>query len=190
MAIECEAKLKVDDLDGIRARLRHFGGVDEGEVLERNWVLDRPEDGLYKAGILLRVRNTGGVGGVLTVKHNVLGGEFKCREEVESMVDSTEDLLRQLEIVGFRVKWIYEKYRATWLWRDCVIALDDCPELGCFVEIEGNPDRIREVAAALGLDAEKYIDDSYLSLWRAYLRQRGEEPRHMVFPAGQAKKIR
>lgn len=182
MAIECEAKLKVDDLDGLRAKLRHFGGVDEGEVLERNWVLDRPDNGLYANGILLRVRNNGEVGGVLTVKHSVEGGEFKCKEEVESMVDSTEDLLRQLEIVGFRTKWIYEKRRATWLWRDCVIALDNCPELGCFVEIEGEPDRIREVAAALGLDAEQHICDSYLALWRAHLQRRGEGPRHMVFP--------
>lgn len=184
MAIECEAKIKVGDMEPIRARLRHFGAVDEGEALERNWVLDRPDNGLYAKGILLRVRNTGEVGGVLTVKHHVDGGEFKSREEVESMVDSTEDLLRQLEIVGFRVKWIYEKKRWTWLWRDCVIALDVCPEIGDFIEIEGEPERIREVAAALGLDAADHIDANYLSIWQDYLKERGDEPRHMVFPAG------
>lgn len=183
MAIECEAKIKVDDLDDVKRRLERLGGVNEGEVYERNWVLDRPDDALFREGTVLRVRNTGDVGGVLTVKHRAEGGPFKTREEVECMVDSIDDLLRQLEMVGFGVKWLYEKHRATWLWHDCVLALDECPELGCFVEIEGTPERIREVAVDLGLDPEKHIDAGYLTLWRDYLRERGEEPRHMVFPA-------
>lgn len=181
MAIECEAKFRVGDLDAIRSRLEKMGGINEGEVLERNWVLDRPDNSLLGNGILLRVRNTGGINGVLTVKRKSGGGAFKTREEIESMVDSTNDLLRQLEIVGFRTQWIYEKVRATWLWQDCVLALDECPEIGSFVEIEGNPENIRKVADDLELDPDKHIDESYLGLWREHLRTRGETPRHMVF---------
>ena len=181
MATECEAKIRVPDLSLIRARLEKLGGVDEGEVLERNWVLDSPDGRLFHEGVLLRVRNTGGVEGVLTVKRKIDGGAFKTREEVESMVDSTDDALRQFEMIGFHVRWIYEKYRATWLWHDCVIALDECPEMGKFVEIEGTPERIGEAAAGLQLDPAEHIDESYLALWQAYLRQRGEEPRHMIF---------
>jgi Adenylate cyclase, class 2 (thermophilic) len=181
MATECEAKIHVDDFDEIRSRLEKLGGVHEGEVLERNWVLDRPDNTLFGEGTLLRVRNTGGPGGVLTVKRKSEGGEFKTREEVESMVDSTDDLLRQLEMVGFGIQWIYEKFRDTWIWQDCILALDECPEMGCFVEIEGTPDTIRAAARDLGLDPAKHIDESYLDLWRNHLRARGESPRHMVF---------
>lgn len=181
MATECEAKIRVEDLEPLRHRLEEAGAVNEGEYLERNWVLDFPDGSLHSRGTLLRVRNVGEVGGVLTVKHRVDGGAFKTREEVESMVDSTEDLLRQLEILGFQVKCIYEKLRGTWLFYDCVLALDECPEMGSFIEIEGTPERIREAALQLELDPNDHLDDNYLELWRKYLEEKGEAHRHMVF---------
>lgn len=181
MAREIEAKLKVDNLDIIRRRLDELGAANEGECLERNWVLDTPEQSLRKTGRLLRVRTMGGPSAVLTVKHSVEGGEFKTREEVESMVDSADDLLRQLEMIGFGTTWIYEKRRQTWLWRDCVLALDELPEIGYFVEIEGAPEKIYAVANELGLDAGQHIDDNYLGLWMKHLRARGEAPRNMIF---------
>ena len=182
MATETEAKIKVSDLGVVAARLHVLGATDEGAVFERNWVLDRPDGEIMKAGALLRVRNTGGPGGVLTVKHRTAGGEFKTREEVETRVDSCELLLRQLETLGFRVGWIYEKRRATWLWRDCVVTLDECPEMGGFVEIEGEAEAIRRAAADIGLDPDSHIDDNYLGVWMKYLAARGEAPRDMVFP--------
>lgn len=184
MAREIEAKIRVEDLDRYQARLDRLGAANEGGVLERNWVFDDADGRLEKSGTLLRVRNTGGVAGVLTVKRKVDGGEFKTREEVESMVDSSEDLLRQFEMLGFLVVWIYEKRRHTWLWRDCIVSLDECPEIGCFIEIEGTPDRIRGVAGELGLDPGDHIDDNYLGLWKKHLEARGEAPRNMIFPPG------
>lgn len=183
MATETEAKIKVDDLAPIAARLQDLGAVDKGTALERNWVLDRPDDELQHGGALLRVRNVGGPGGILTVKRRTVEGQFKTREEVECTVDSSHALLQQLEMVGFRVKWIYEKRRATWLWHDCVLALDECPEIGCFVEIEGEADSIRRAAADIGLDPDEHLGDNYLGLWQKHLAARGEGPRDMVFPA-------
>lgn len=181
MATECEAKLRVDDLAPVRDRLQRLGAIDRGDAFERNWVLDRPDAGLFREGSLLRVRNTGGPGGVLTVKRKSLSGEFKTREEVETAVDSTETLLRQLDMIGFRVTGLYEKFRETWLWRDTVVSLDECPEMGCFVEIEGSPAAIRSAAADLGLDPERHLAGSYLELWSGRLREQGETPRHMIF---------
>lgn len=181
MATETEAKIKVPDLAPVAARLRSLGAVDKGGVLERNWVLDRDDDELMRAGTLLRVRNVGGPGGVLTVKRKTVDGPFKTREEVECAVDSSGVLLQQLEMIGYRVKWIYEKRRATWLWRNCVLALDECPEIGCFVEIEGEADNIRRAAADIGLDLDKHCNDNYLGLWQKHLAARGEGQRHMTF---------
>ncbi|MCC8191178.1 MAG: class IV adenylate cyclase [Planctomycetes bacterium] len=181
MPRETEAKIKVHNLEPYRATLDQLGAANEGECLERNWVFDTALGDLRGDGILLRIRNTGGPGGVLTVKRRVQGGEFKTREEIESMVDSTEDLMRQLEIVGFQVKWVYEKYRETWIWRDCVVTLDECPEIGYFIEIEGSPGGIRSVAAELGLDPNQHIADTYLGLWQKFLEENGEAPRNMIF---------
>ena len=190
MAREIEAKIKVDNFERLRARLDHLGAANEGDCLERNWVLDDAEGNLRKSDTLLRVRNNGGVDGILTVKRRISGGEFKTREEVESMVDSTDDLLQQLEMIGYKATWIYEKIRQTWLWRDCVVTLDELPELGCYVEIEGTPEKIRGVASELGLDADQHIDDNYLGLWIKHLESRGEDHRNMIFPADAAHRKR
>ena len=181
MAMEIEAKIKVDDLVGIRQQLKALGATNEGEVEETNWVLDDQEGSLYARGLLLRVRNLGDAGGILTIKRPAPGAAFKVREEVESMVDSTRDLLKQLSMLGYRVEWIYQKRRQTWLWRDCALALDQCPEMGSFVEIEGDPENIRMVCTELGLDPEDHINDNYLTLWMRYLEERGESRRDMVF---------
>ena len=181
MPQECEAKLKVDDLDALRNKLASLGAANEGDCLERNWVLDDASGSLRQRGVLLRVRNMGGAGGVLTVKQPLEGGAFKTREETETMVDSTADLLRQFEILGYRVAWIYEKYRQIWLWSDCVIALDECPEIGSYIEIEGAPDKIRHAALDLGLNPEHHIPDTYLGLWMRHLGKRGGGRRDMLF---------
>lgn len=181
MAIECEAKIKVDGLAELAGRLRRLGAEDRGSEFERNWVLDRSDGSLYAADVLLRIRSVGGAGGVLTVKCPTTGGAFKSREEIECRVDSTDALLRQLSVLGFRPAWLYEKRRATWLWRGCAIALDELPELGFFVEVEGDPDAIPAVCRDLGLDPDDHLNENYLGLWKEYLRKRGESDRDMVF---------
>lgn len=182
MHLECEAKIRVEDLEAVRNRLRELEAVDGGECLERNWVLDDARESLRRRTVLLRVRNVGGDTAVMTIKTPADKGEFKSRHEIETTVDSTDRLLLQLEALGFHVTWIYEKRRHSWQWGGCVIDLDECPELGCFVEIEGAPKRIREAARALGLDPKAHIDDNYRGLWMKYLKERGQAPRDMVFP--------
>lgn len=183
MPKEIEAKLRVADLDRVRQTLVRLGAEDRGECLERNWILDDAAGSLYARGVLLRVRREG-EDGVLTVKLPAEAGEFKVREEIETSVGSPEVLLRQLEAVGFRTAWIYEKIRHTWLWRGCAVLLDRCPEIGDFVEIEGSPEAIRAVAADLGLDPGAHIGDNYLGLWIRHLESRGEGKRDMIFPPG------
>lgn len=181
MAFECEAKIRVADFTPLRERLSRLGADDHGTRLERNYVLDNAKRALKRRGVLLRIRNTGGPGALLTVKNPVEGGEFKTREEIETRADDTDSLLRQFRALGYRVDWIYEKVRQSWRWGKCEIVLDQCPEIGLFVEIEGNPDDIRAAAAELGLNADDHIADNYLGLWAKYLKSRGEKRRDMIF---------
>lgn len=184
MALECEAKIQVDDIRQIQNRLRKTGAYCAGVVLEKNWILDTPEESNRNSGVSLRIRSTGGPGGVLTVKRPVKGGSFKSREELETQVECTETLLAQFRNLGYSIAWIYEKYRQTWQWRDCTILLDECPEIGCFVEIEGTPEMIRKAAAQLELDLELHLAGGYRKLWRKHLKFLGQKPRHMLFPTG------
>ncbi|MDR0363309.1 MAG: class IV adenylate cyclase [Planctomycetota bacterium] len=181
MAMETEAKIRMDDLVELAGRLFELGAVREGECLERNWVLDDETGSLEKRGLLLRVRSLGDVGGIFTVKRPAEAGRFKTREEMESMVDSTSDFLSQLHMLGYHVSWIYEKRRQTWQWKGCVLSLDECPEMGSFIEIEGSADKIIETCVDLGLDSKNHLDDNYLGLWQKYLAGRGEAKRNMLF---------
>ncbi len=189
MAKEIEAKIKIDNIVELRTQLNNVGASLEGTANEKNWVFDDESGSLAKCGFLLRVRNLGDTGCILTVKRPTEGGEgFKAREEVETVVDSTRDLLKQIEMLGYKVRWIYEKRRQTWLWRDCVISVDECPEIGDYIEIEGFPDAIRTVCADLGLNPDDHVDDNYLTLWQKHLAAHGEPERDMMFaPAGQEK---
>lgn len=186
MALECEAKIQVGDIRQVQNRLRKIGAYIEGGSLERNWILDTAGGVNRDNGVLLRIRNSGGAGGVLTVKRPVKGGAFKTREELETQVACTETLLTQFRGIGYAVTWIYEKYRQTWRWRNCAVMLDECPEMGCFVEIEGTPETIRQAALQLGLDPAAHIADGYRKLWRRHLNRLGQKPRHMLFPKGYA----
>jgi adenylate cyclase class 2 len=180
--LEIEAKFRVPNLASLRRRLLDLGASRLGRVRERNWVLDDAAGGLRRKQRLLRLRSHGGKGGVLTVKGPAAGGEFKTREELETPLASLAGFLRQMEMLGFRPAWIYEKRRETWNWRGCAVELDECPEMGFFVEIEGKPGAIRRAAADLGIDPAAHIEDNYFSLWRKHLASRGEPWRDMLFP--------
>lgn len=182
MSMEIEAKLRVDSFEPVRAGLGALGAEKCGSALERNWVLDTTDNGLLSSGMLLRLRNTGGAGGVVTVKgKSQKNTAFKSREEVETSTDDCEKSLRQFAMLGYSVSWLYEKIRESWRTKECSIELDHCPEIGDFVEIEGTPDAIRALAPQLGLDPDAHVNDSYLGLWQKHLAALGQPKRDMVF---------
>ena len=66
--------------------------------------------------------------------------------------------------------WFFEKRRASFKWKDrgALLHLDEIPEFGWFLEIEGTVDEIRRVAhflrGALGEQEERNYKDVFLSL--------------------------
>ncbi len=58
---------------------------------------------------------------------------------------------------------------------------DDTP-IGAFLEIEGTPDRIAEVAVRLELDMNQALNLSYPKLYELYRSENTASPEFMVFP--------
>ncbi|MCH7886073.1 MAG: CYTH domain-containing protein, partial [Planctomycetes bacterium] len=58
MAVETEAKFRVESHDPIRQRLRAAGARSLGTVLETNLILDRPDGSLRRQGCGLRLRTS------------------------------------------------------------------------------------------------------------------------------------
>lgn len=174
--LEIEVKIKVQLPDPWRQKIKLLPAALEAErVFERNIVFDTTQIGLKKRGMLLRLRQQG-TQAILTMKMPVQGNSiYKVREETEVQVSDFSSMGKIIQAIGFRVFFIYEKYREVFIVPGARIMIDETP-IGNFIEIEGNPDRIDAVAARLGFATVDYISDSYYQLFL-----RSGRSGHMVF---------
>lgn len=184
MATEIEVKIAVEDADVLVDRLRSLGArLVHARCFEDNRLYDRDGGALAAAGKLLRLRRSGDRA-LLTAKAPSEGAaeraEYKVRHEVETEVPDAEAMAGVLEAAGFTTAWRYQKYRTTWNLDDTVVTLDEIPH-GCFLEIEGAPERIDSVAAALGLDRARYRTDSYADIHAQWCAEQGRPLDDMVF---------
>lgn len=178
MAVELECKVAVASHHGLAEKLRAAGAEYLGRVLEVNRLFDNAEQALLHRGCGLRVRSVrildghaNGAAATLTFKGPVQTSTFKQREEVELPIGDADAMALLLTELGY-VAWLtFEKRRETWRYcpgdpnTSCTVVLDELPELGCFVEIEGPTQAcIERVAALLELDAGGSITRSYAAL--------------------------
>lgn len=123
---------------------------------------------------------SGSMRAALTFKGPQQSGALKAREEYEVEVGDGVMLVEVLHRLGFETVLWYEKRRESWRLGDCRIELDEPPQLGLFVEIEG-PDEecIRAVQRDLLLHDEQLIRDSYVQLLADYCREKGVADRRL-----------
>lgn len=115
----------------------------------------------------------------MTFKGAQQAGLFKARGEIEFVVDRAEAAINLLTAVGFVETLRFQKRRESWTLGDCNVELDELPQLGRFVEIEGpSDDTIRAVALRLGLDPAHSIRESYAALLAATIPS--DSPRPLV----------
>lgn len=181
--IERECKIPVPAREPVAARLAARGAVFRGGGREDNRLFDTAGGELAARGVLLRLRTVAGrPGGVLTVKGPpVAGGAFKARDEWETRVDDPAALALGLAALGYRPARRYQKDRDEWDYAGTHVALDVLPELGAFVEVEGEEAAIRGVLADLGLDPAAHRPENYLTLWDRDRAARGRPPGDPLF---------
>jgi len=115
-------------------------------------------------------------------------GSHKVRDEIETNVTDSANLVKIFEGLGMRGWFRYEKYRTTYQlpaaksWaRGLLIEVDETP-IGTFVELEGPPAAIDRAATELGYSKRDYIVTNYLSLYVEDCRRKGQQPQNMLFP--------
>jgi adenylate cyclase class 2 len=190
MAVEIEAKMAVENLAGVRARLQECGAQRHGNFHEINTFFDSEDRSLLAAdkGLRLRVnRNveTGEEDHLITFKGPRQPGALKSREEVELAVEGSAEASRLFECLGFKKMISFEKRRESWLLDGCKVELDELPHLGSFVEIEGADEpsvlRLRE---KLNLANRAMIKAGYIALLTGHLQERGRMVRDIRFEDG------
>lgn len=176
---EVELKYLGADLDDVRRRLREAGArLAQPRALETNLVFDDAEQSLRQSDRLLRLRN----GRELTVKLPLADTAYKARQEIN--LDVAEgDIEPFLAGLGYAVDWRYEKWREGWEVGGMWVTLDELPFIGNVVEIEGDRQKIDEVAGRLGLSGHATSTATYLELFQDHPASRGVEPGDMTFAA-------
>ncbi|MBI1825409.1 MAG: class IV adenylate cyclase [Planctomycetes bacterium] len=181
MPTEIEIKLRIASHEPVRRRLIELHAQRIDDVVETNWILDRPDGSLRRQGFGLRVRAARNVDGkekaIWTFKGPPVIGAVKSREELETRIDNAQMGVQILQRLGFIVVLEYEKRRESWSLDDCQIELDEPAKLGLFVEIEGESESaIRSVQKKLGLESAESIASSYVQLTADYC------DRNFIFP--------
>ena len=168
MNVEIEAKLKVDSLKAVAEKLDELGAEFLEEQLQKDYYFDDADRMLTKTDKALRLRCQS-VGGqeklFLTWKGPKESDNFKKRQEIEFEITDADAAEKFLSALGYVNALVIEKKRRIWKLGGCVVALDELPLLGEFVEIEGPDDeKIAKVQNNLALAELKHIPKSYACL--------------------------
>ncbi len=185
MCTEIEAKLKVDSHKEIKRKLAELGAGFLEEQLQTDYYFDDVNTTLAKGDKCLRLRRQM-VGKserfFLTYKGAKEKSNFKKRREIEIEVGDADSARKLLSALGYKKVLVFEKKRRIWRLGECIVALDELPLLGDFVEIEGpDGERIADAQRNLGLANLPHIEESYAFLMDEKLRQLGKEERKVFF---------
>jgi adenylate cyclase class 2 len=191
MSEEIEAKMRLESPEAVRRRIEEAGAEPLGAVLERNNFFDTPLASLRSSdqGLRLRVFRPLRVADpdaaertVMTHKGPRRPGPLKRREETELDVSDSLKARAMLMALGFVPTLSFEKKRESWSLEGCRVELDELPEIGWFVEVEG-PDEtaIERVRSALGLGETPLVNESYARLVSDHLSLTGSEARSLGF---------
>ncbi|MBR9677900.1 MAG: class IV adenylate cyclase [Nanoarchaeota archaeon] len=175
---EKEIKIKILDYEDIINRLSKIGAKHVGNAFQRTIRFDNSELGLEKKGLFLRLRT--GFEDTITMKIKVKNENVFEREEIELRVNSIEKMREILNKVGLVKEFVMEKYRSLWTLKGVDVCVDELP-FGFFVEIEGEEDKIFEVAKLLELDVSKKIITNYWDLFDDYKKRTGRTGTDILF---------
>jgi adenylate cyclase class 2 len=201
---EIEVKLRVADIHATARAIKALGATPHGRIFEQNTLYDTPHSELRRRGWLLRVRIETAADPtsskprfhriLLTSKAPPLQSRgtkenrrYKERAEREVVADPSRNWAASLGALGFKPRFRYEKYRASFRLRGLHLDLDETP-VGVFLELEGQPEAIDRVAGALGYTPADYIRGTYWDVFAADCHRRGRKSKNMVFPANKSRK--
>jgi adenylate cyclase class 2 len=186
MPVETEIKFRVDDLPALANRLTAAGfTVQTARSFESNILYDTPDRKMRARTEILRIRNYAGRC-ILTHKRlpDIGPGEdaHKHRIETETEVSDGDNLALIFHSLGLDPAFRYEKWRTEWSDGEGHCVVDETP-IGQFAELEGAPDWIDRVAAALAVAPSQYITLSYGRLFELWREQHSSSAQDLTFAA-------
>jgi predicted adenylyl cyclase CyaB len=176
--VETESKHRVTDLRMLRKTLVDRKFVPSGLVTERDEYFDTKELTVSSIDNVVRLRSRGSSlkicykGPLAYAKDS--GKYSRIEFEVEAGKNARKELLND----GYILTWFFEKRRVEYRRSDLpiIIALDEVPEMGHFIEIEGAPAFTDEIEKALQPYLGAPETRNYKDLFIDFKRQQGVDP--------------
>jgi adenylate cyclase class 2 len=183
--LEVEAKVKVDSLEVVAARLGSLGAKLIDKLVQRDCYFNDCDGKLASNDKGLRIRRQTSTGidkVILTYKGKRGKSKFKSRPEYEVQVDDYDNMVSVLDGLGYKVALSFVKRRQVWFLNGCEVCLDELPMLGCFVEVEGPGETlIAETLKKLELSRLEHIRCGYARLMKNRLKENGIDSRYICF---------
>lgn len=170
--IEKEIKFKIEDINGLMNKLKNKNAKFISSSFQRTVRFDTSSKDLEKQGKFLRTRT--GHKNVVTLKINNKSQNIFESQEIEFETDHTEKIRTIFNELGFGKELVMEKYRVNLELDGVDISLDELP-FGFFIELEGEEDKIFEMANKLGFDLNKKIVVTYWDLFEIYKKENKRE---------------
>ncbi|MCX6735964.1 MAG: CYTH domain-containing protein [Candidatus Parcubacteria bacterium] len=151
MEIEYEATFTNIDKEVIREKLKNAGAhLERAEFLQKRAVFHLPK-GHEITGGWARVRDEGDK---ITMSVKIIDGDkITNQKEICLIVDSFEEGVNFLKILGCKEKAYQETKRELWKIDGTEVTIDEWPFLEPLVEIEGKDEKtVRDVSEKLGFD--------------------------------------
>ena len=162
--LEIEVKLRIPSVGVMRPRLVRGGfNLVQADAVETSQLWDRSGE-LLAQGAALRVRQYGGRCLLTWKGPKVADPQLKIRPEVETEVADPAAMEAILQQLGYAPALTIVKTRSVWARADLEACLDQTP-YGSFLELEGEPEAIREAMAQLGLGPAQIEPRSYAALY-------------------------
>ncbi len=179
--LEQEVKFRLPSWeDGVR-RIEAAGAAPmRPRHFESNQLFDYPDSRIGKRDSAIRLRFASGEAWLTYKGPNHGSGKIKQRRESETFLGDGRAMESILEFLGLEVRFRYEKYRASFRLKGAEVSCDETP-IGAFLEIEGTPEEIAEVAGTLALDMKDAMSLSYPRLYQLHRTENPGAPEFMVF---------
>ncbi|MBS3732158.1 MAG: class IV adenylate cyclase [Desulfobacterales bacterium] len=163
--LEIEVKFYLAAPEESRRRIEDLGAEFAGKRFEQNIRFEDADASLIRKNALLRLRRTDSRA-ELTYKGEAPeeNRDFKVHRELEVTVSDFDTAAAIFEALGYHNAQVYEKHRETYIYGNTILCMDRMP-FGFFLEIEGQPDAIRQTAQELGLDWNQRILANYLAIF-------------------------
>lgn len=164
MPMEHEAKFILFDSREIRSKIVALNGYSDGRFFETNVCYEDEKNNLTQKKSILRLRQDRKAWLTHKSPPTEANREVKTMNEIEVSVSDFESMDQILIAVGFHQAQVYEKWRETFILDNAKLCLDTMP-FGDFLEIESAPERVKSLAATLGLSWKKRVLDNYLTIF-------------------------